>query len=549
MSSADIKTSYSGGRTPILTINNVSKYFPGVRALDDVSMEYYPGEILAILGENGAGKSTLMKVISGLYRPDSGRISIDEDWFKNTIQSGELIETDLVNPRFTMELGIGMVYQHFQLVEPFTVYENITLGDEITKYGFVIDKKASIEKVRQISEDYGLPINPESLVEDLSVGLKQRVEIIKQLYRNSELLILDEPTAVLTPKESQELFVTMRKLREAGKSILFITHKLNEPLEVADRIVVMRQGKVVGDTLPNKASRESLAEMVVGYRVHRQLDRKDLPRGDVILKVENLEVTDKFSGKNAVDKVSFELHKNEILGIAGVQGNGQSELVSSIIGMEKIRDGYVAILESEKATVLNNLSIMERLKYAISYIPEDRNKEGMIPNFSVSENIWLAYHDLETEAEIATGETQQKSFLSILTIPINLLGKLARLVIDRFSVKTPSSETKMKNLSGGNQQKVIVGREIMKNPRVLVINQPTRGVDIGVMQKIHEEIIKLRNSGTGVLLVSSDLDEVLTLSDRLLVMYSGKIVAEGTIEEIGMGRLSHLMIGGKEEEA
>jgi len=247
--------------------------------------------------------------------------------------------------------------------------------------------------------------------------------------------------------------------------------------------------------------------------------------------------------------VSFELHKNEILGIAGVQGNGQSELVSSIIGMEKIRDGYVAILESEKATVLNNLSIMERLKYAISYIPEDRNKEGMIPNFSVSENIWLAYHDLETEAEIATGETQQKSFLSILTIPINLLGKLARLVIDRFSVKTPSSETKMKNLSGGNQQKVIVGREIMKNPRVLVINQPTRGVDIGVMQKIHEEIIKLRNSGTGVLLVSSDLDEVLTLSDRLLVMYSGKIVAEGTIEEIGMGRLSHLMIGGKEEEA
>ncbi len=533
--------------SPILTINGVTKKFPGVLALDEVSMEYYPGEILAILGENGAGKSTLMKIISGLYKPDAGYVAIDHSWFTQHTVSNNLVRTELENPRFTMELGIGMVYQHFQLVEPFTVYENITLGDEITKSGIFIDREASIAKVKKISEDFGLPINPEAIVEDLPVGLKQRVEIIKQLYRNSELLILDEPTAVLTPKESEELFATMRKLKDSGKSILFITHKLNEPLEVADRIVVMRQGRVVGSVLPKDATRESLAEMVVGRRVQRQLDRIDLPAGDTVLKVNKLRIVDKFSGKDAVDEVSFELKKNEILGIAGVQGNGQTELVSGIIGTERIEGGEVYIIDEGKETLLNTLSIMQRISQGISYVPEDRGKEGIVPNFSVSENVWLAYHEQEDLA--VPHQTEHRGFLSKLTLPVSIMTSAARDIVRRFTVKTPSVNSKIKNLSGGNQQKVIVGREISKNPKILIVNQPTRGVDIGVMQKIHEELIGLRNQGTAILLVSSDLDEVLTLSDRLLVMYSGRKVADGTIDEIGMERLSHLMIGGEEEMA
>jgi ABC-type uncharacterized transport system ATPase subunit len=545
----------------ILQIKNISKSFPGVLALNDVSIDIKKGEILAILGENGAGKSTLMKILSGLYQYDKGKILIDKHWFQNDVSNNNLSEIQFNEPLDAIKLGIGQVYQHFQLVGPFSVGENITLGKEFTKNKVklgpiniplnpLIDEKETNLQMEELSKKFGLPIDPSILVEDLPIGLKQRTEILKQLYREAELLILDEPTAVLTPTEVDELFKTMRSLKESGKSIIFISHKLKESLEIADRIVVLRKGEVVGETFPGSISEKELAEMLVGRRLLSTLERENIPIGKPILSVSNLnlllneEEDNEDLHKNILKDVNFKIHQNQIVGVIGVQGNGQSELLDCLVGMKKPTSGEIKLSIEEEVNLIN-FSTLDILTSSVAYIPEDRNIQGLILDLNLSENSWLAFHGFNKLTKISSIQQDQNIFQKLL-LPLKKMKKIAMNIVNNYEVKTPSIYSSMRNLSGGNQQKVLIGREFAKNPDLIIAAEPTRGVDIGVMEKVHLELIQQRDNGSGVLLVSSDLDEIFKLSDYILIMYEGQIVGQGNLSDMDLDQISQLMTFGKQ---
>ena len=545
----------------ILQIKNISKSFPGVLALNDVSIDIKKGEILAILGENGAGKSTLMKILSGLYQYDKGKILIDKQWFQNDVSNNNLSEIQFNEPLDAIKLGIGQVYQHFQLVGPFSVGENITLGKEFTKNKVklgpiniplnpLIDEKETNLQIEELSKKFGLPIDPSILVEDLPIGLKQRTEILKQLYREAELLILDEPTAVLTPTEVDELFKTMRSLKESGKSIIFISHKLKESLEIADRIIVLRKGEVVGETFPGSISEKELAEMLVGRRLLSTLERENIPIGKPILSVSNLnlllneEEDNEDLHKNILKDVNFKIHQNQIVGVIGVQGNGQSELLDCLVGMKKPTSGEIKLSIEEEVNLIN-FSTLDILTSSVAYIPEDRNIQGLILDLNLSENSWLAFHGFNKLTKISSIQQDQNIFQKLL-LPLKKMKKIAMNIVNNYEVKTPSIYSSMRNLSGGNQQKVLIGREFAKNPDLIIAAEPTRGVDIGVMEKVHLELIQQRDNGSGVLLVSSDLDEIFKLSDYILIMYEGQIVGQGNLSDMDLDQISQLMTFGKQ---
>jgi len=503
--------------TPVLETRNITKRFPGVLANSNVNMQLRKGEILAILGENGAGKTTLLNIIYGLYAQDSGDIYIN----------GKL--SPITNPNDAIKHGIGMVHQHFMLVPVFSVLENIILGSEVTKNGIFIDRKKARKQIVNLSNSFGLKVDPDAIVEDLPVGVQQRVEILKALFRHANILILDEPTAVLTPQETDDLFRIMRQLREEGVSIVFITHKLKEVLDIADRIIVMRRGEVVGETVPAQTNEADLANMMVGREVLLRVDRSPAHPGNVVLKVVHLTVKGQ-SQMHTVHNIDLEVRNGEILGLAGVQGNGQTELVEAITGLRKYDEGEVYI--DEKPIPANNPRAL--VENGMAHIPEDRHKHGLVLPYQLTDNLVLCTYYQEPFSKHGIRNEQ--------TILEN-----ASSLIERFDVRTPSPFVIAANLSGGNQQKVIVARELSRQVAVVIANQPTRGLDVGSIEYIHRTLVKLRDGGAAVLVVSAELDEIIGLSDRIAVMYRGKIVAtvdaaSTTREEIGL-----LMAGAKKE--
>jgi simple sugar transport system ATP-binding protein len=506
-----------------LDARNITKRFPGVIANDSVNFNLYKGEIHALLGENGAGKSTLMNVIYGLYAPDEGEI------YMNGSGPGELHPVEIHNPHDAIRMGIGMVHQHFMLVPVFTVAENIILGDEITK-GPSLDKSTARRKIRELSEDYGLEVDPDAVVEDLAVGVQQRVEILKALYREAKILVLDEPSAVLTPQEVEDLFRVMHQLTERGVSIIFITHKLKEVLAVADRITVMRRGAVVGMTTPAETNEQGLAEMMVGREVLLEVDKGPAEPEGKVLHVENLSIEDD-RGVEVLHQISFEVRAGEILGIAGVQGNGQRELVEAITGLRDIKAGDI-LLEGEAVPVKNPRALVLR---GMAHIPEDRHKHGLVLSYSIADNTVLCTYFLEPFSK--NGRRNNKA------IQLN-----AEELIERFDVRTSGPQAPASTLSGGNQQKVIVARELSRPIKLMVANQPTRGLDVGSIEYIHSQIVKERDQGVAVLLISAELEEILSLSDRVAVMYQGEIVTTMDADKTTRTELGLLMAGGENHQ-
>jgi ABC-type uncharacterized transport system ATPase subunit len=502
---------------PLLELKGITKSFPGVVANDHVDFELANREVHALLGENGAGKSTLMNILYGLYHPDEGEIRL----------RGKSVR--IHSPREAIDLGIGMVHQHFMLIPVMTVAENIVLHAEPHKGPF-LDIEQANERVRELSKQFGLAVRPEAVVESVSVGMQQRVEILKALYRGAEILILDEPTAVLTPQEAQELFEILESLKAEGKSIIFISHKLNEVLEVAERITVLRRGKTV-ETVPREgATEEGLAKLMVGRDVLLRVDKKPAEPKDALLRVENLRVCDD-RGLETCRGLSFEVHAGEIVGIAGVDGNGQSELIDAITGLRRPESGRILVADSD----LTWGSSRECLDAGVGHIPEDRQQRGLVLDFTLAEN--LALHDYRAEPDSKYG----------WLFPKRLIDR-ARKLLKEFDVRGGGPQTLASALSGGNQQKVVVAREIARNPRVLVAAQPTRGLDVGAIEFVHRRLVEERGEDRAILLVSFELDEILSLSDRILVIYEGQIVAEFSPdvseEEIGMA-----MLGGKREQS
>ena len=495
---------------------NIRKEFPGIVANDDITLQLRKGEIHALLGENGAGKSTLMSVLFGLYQPEKGIIKKD----------GEEIKIN--GPRDATKHRIGMVHQHFKLVEVFSVIDNIILGAETTKFGF-LQKKAAREKVQALSEEYGLNVDLDAIVENITVGMQQRVEILKMLYRDNDVLIFDEPTAVLTPQEIDELLKIMKNLADSGKSILFITHKINEILAVADRCTVLRKGKYIGTVNIKETNKAQLSEMMVGRPVEFVVDKKDQKPGDVVLDVKNLVVGSSRKGKNSVNDVSFQVRAGEIVCIAGIDGNGQSELVYSITGIDKVKSGHVYLNNVD----ITNLSVKKRNNLGLSHIPEDRHKYGLILDFTLENNMVLK--------RINEPKFQKHGF-----IKNDEIRKYSDELIERFDVRSgQGSITIARSMSGGNQQKAIIAREIDYNPELLIAVQPTRGLDVGAIEYIHKQIVAQRDQGKAVLLVSLELDEVMNLSDRILVMYEGEIVGELKPKETTVNELGLYMAGSK----
>lgn len=501
---------------PVLELRGITKRFPGVLANDNIDFQLQKGEIHALLGENGAGKTTLMNILYGLYTPDSGEIIVRDQ------------PARIHNPNDAIRLGIGMVHQHFMLIPVFTVTENVMLGVESIRNVVVLDRTSAAQRIREISARHGLAADPEAYVKDLPVGVQQRVEIVKILYREAEILIFDEPTAVLIPQEAEELFKIMRSLVQQGKSIIFITHKLKEVLAVADRITVLRTGRIVGTTTPKETTEAQLASMMVGREVILTVEKKPSQPKEVVLEVKDLHVlSDRLIP--AVNGVSFEVRAGEILGLAGVQGNGQTELVEAITGLRQVIGGKIKFLGQE----ITNAPPRKVLEEGAAHIPENRQEDGLILPFPVYDNMVLNtyYRDpyahglaLQEKAIIATAED----------------------LVDRFDVRTPSVFVPVTNLSGGNQQKVIVARELSRPIRLLVAAQPTRGLDVGSIEYIHQRLLEKRDQGVAVLLVSTELDEILSLADRIAVIYEGQIMAtlpggEATKERIGL-----LMAGIKE---
>jgi ABC-type uncharacterized transport system ATPase subunit len=498
---------------PVLEIRGVTKTFPGVIANEDISFTLGEGEIHCLLGENGAGKTTLMKIVFGLYQPDAGEVLVRGEPVRFTSSADAIAK------------GIGMVHQHFQLIPVFTVAENVVLGNELAKRG-LLDMDEARRRIRDLEQRYGLGVDPDAYVSDLSVGEQQRVELIKALYREADILILDEPTAVLTPGEVDEFFAVVRSLVAQGKSIIFITHKLREVLSVADRITVLRGGRVVGSADPATSTTQSLANLMVGRDVVFDIEKGESTPGDVIASVENLRVADD-RGVVTVNGVDLELRAGEIVGIAGVEGNGQRELVEAITGMRAKLSGRVTIA-GQDATRFSPRQITE---LGVGHIPEDRNKHGLVGAFSIADNLVLnRYH----KAPFARRALRQDAAIR---------DEAVRLV-ERFDVRTPSITTEVEDLSGGNQQKVIVARELSHAVQVLVAAQPTRGLDVGSIEFIHRQIVALRDSGSTVLLVSAELDEILSLSDRIAVLYRGRLVATFPRADATRERLGYLMATG-----
>jgi ABC-type uncharacterized transport system ATPase subunit len=504
---------------PVLELHGITKAFPGVLANDHIDLTLEEGEIHALLGENGAGKTTLMNILYGLYAPDEGEISV----------RGQRVEVH--DPNDAIAQGIGMVHQHFMLVPVLTVTENVMLGVESIKNGIFLDRLTAARRIRQISEQYGLEVDPDVYVRTVPVGVQQRVEIIKLLYREADILILDEPTAVLTPQEVEELFKVIRSLVAQGKSVIFITHKLKEVMAIADRITVLRNGRVVGTTRPAQTSEQELAAMMVGRQVLLQVDKGPAHPGETVLDVDGLEVLDD-RGNLAVRGVSFEVRAGEVLGVAGVQGNGQTELVQALTGLRSTVAGQVHILDAD----LTNASPRRVLEQGVAHVPEDRQQDGLVLSFPVADNLVLNTYYLPPFAHLGT--LNQEAILAT-----------AEQRARQFDIRTPSTLTPVSSLSGGNQQKVIVAREFSRPIRLLIASQPTRGLDVGSIEYIHQRIVEKRDEGTAVLLVSPELDEVMSLSDRIAVMYEGRIVdilpaEQPTKEELGL-----LMCGWEDEEA
>jgi ABC-type uncharacterized transport system ATPase subunit len=504
---------------PILELKGITKQFPGVLASDHINLILQKGEILALLGENGAGKTTLMNILYGLYQPDEGEILINGNPVK------------CQSPNDAIAKGIGMVHQHFMLIPVFTVAENVMLGDETVKSLGFLDRASASKKIEELSHKYNLAVNPSDYISDLPVGVQQRVEIIKLLYRQAEILIFDEPTAVLTPQEADELFEIMRSLSAQGKSIIFITHKLREVLAIADRIMVLRRGRVTGEALPAEADQEILAEMMVGREVNLVVEKADKVPGEVVLTVENLTAVDK-AQNIMVDEVSLTVREGEILGIAGVQGNGQTELCEAITGMQKPTGGHITLLGQD----ISKASPRCITEIGSANIPEDRQRDGLVLPFPVAENLVLCSY-------------YQPPFSKGILLDYPAIMNNADHLVEDFDIRTPSSLTPVSTLSGGNQQKVIIARELSRPIKFLIASQPTRGLDVGSIEYIHKRIVQKRDEGCAVLLISPELDEIMELSDRIAVMFRGKIIAVKESKETTKEQIGLLMAGVTDKQA
>ncbi|MBQ2830172.1 MAG: ABC transporter ATP-binding protein [Oscillospiraceae bacterium] len=499
---------------------NITKRFPGIIANDKINLQLKKGEIHALLGENGAGKSTLMSVLFGLYQPEEGEIRKDG------------VTVSIKDPNDANALGIGMVHQHFKLVECFSVLDNIIMGVEPNKYGF-LQKREAREKVLHLSEKYGLRVDPDALIEDITVGMQQRTEILKMLYRDNEILIFDEPTAVLTPQEIDELMQIMKNLAAEGKSILFISHKLAEIMAVADRCTVLRKGKYIGTVETANTTMEELSAMMVGRNVNFHVEKAESTPGEAVLEVEGMSVASKLHKNNAVKNVSLKVRRGEIVCIAGIDGNGQTEFVHGLTGLEPLTGGKVTLCGQD----ITNMSIRRRSIMGMSHIPEDRHKHGLVLDYSLEDNLVLQRY-FEPEFTNAAGFLRRDNIRSY-----------AERLIGEYDVRSGQGPITMaRSMSGGNQQKAIIAREIDKSPELLVAVQPTRGLDVGAIEYIHRQLVAQRDAGKAVLLVSLELDEVMDVPDRILVMYEGEIVGEldpktTTQEELGL-----YMAGAKRDE-
>jgi len=498
----------------VVEMKHITKTFGNFTANENINLTIHKGEVHALLGENGAGKSTLMNILYGLYQPTSGEIII----------RGKRVNID--NPNTAINHGIGMVHQHFMLVEPFTVAENIVLGMETTKGIGVLDIKKAVNDVTELSNKYGLYVDPNAKIQDITVGMQQRVEILKALYRGAEILILDEPTAVLTPQEIKELIQIIRNLTKEGKSIIIITHKLDEIKMVADYCTIIRRGKHIDTVDVSQSSEESLASMMVGREVNFVVEKKERKKGKKVLSINNIVVKDN-RGINAVDDLSLDIYAGEILGIAGIDGNGQSELIEAITGLRKIVSGSVTM----NGIDIMNKSPREIINSKVSTIPEDRQKRGLVLDFTVSENMILENY-----------KTEEFSKNGILND--NNIKRFARDLIHKFDVRPTNELAKARALSGGNQQKVIIAREVTNDPDLLIAAQPTRGLDVGAIEYVHKSLIEQRDKNKAVLLVSLELDEVMNVSDRIAVIYEGKIVGIIDAKDANENRLGLMMAGG-----
>lgn len=494
----------------IVEMLNITKKFPGIIANDDITLKLKKGEIHALLGENGAGKSTLMSVLFGLYQAENGEIK----------KNGEVVKIN--NPNDANALGIGMVHQHFKLVDIFTVLENIILGVEPNTMGF-LEKKEAKEKVIDLSEKYGLKVDPDAFIYDITVGMQQRVEILKMLYRDNEILIFDEPTAVLTPQEIKEILQIMKGFAKEGKSILFITHKLNEIMEVADRCTVLRKGKYIGTVDIKDTTKEELSKMMVGRDINFSVEKENMETGEVVLSVKNVTVASKIHKNNAVKNLSFVVRAGEIVCLAGIDGNGQTEFVHALTGLEKVSSGSITLCGKD----ITKASIRQRSIAGMSHIPEDRHKHGLVLDYKLEENLILQRY--------WQPEFQKGGF-----IKFDAVRKYAEGLIDKYDIRSGQGPlSRARSMSGGNQQKAIIAREFDKDHEILVAVQPTRGLDVGAIEYVHKQLVARRDAGKAVFLVSLELDEVMNVSDRILVIYEGEIVGEldprkTTVQELGL---------------
>lgn len=502
----------------VVDLKDISKSFGSNKVLDNVNFSLHEGEVHALLGENGAGKTTLMNILYGLYEPTSGSITVKGKTF------------DQMTPKLAIQTGIGMVHQHFMLIEPFTVYQNIVLGKEITGKGGILDNGKSIEAVRELSQKYGLMIDPEVKVADISVGMQQRVEILKCLYRGADILIFDEPTAVLTPQEIDDFIKIVKNLTELGKSIIIITHKLSEIKAMADYCTVIRRGKFIDKLNVKEIDENILAEKMVGRDVRFNVEKQDQEPGEVVLDIKDLVVKDS-RNIDVVKNLNLQVRRGEIVGVAGVDGNGQSELIEAITGLRKIESGKVTL----KGKDITNHSPREIIDSGMNTIPEDRQKHGLILDYSIADNLILE-------------NVKKKPFSKGLKLDFNAINDNAKELIEKFDIRPNDYNQKTKNLSGGNQQKVIIAREISNNPDLLIAAQPTRGLDVGAIEFIHKYLVDQRNKNKAVLLVSFELDEIMDLSDNIAVIFDGKIVGEKSSKETNELELGRLMAGGIVDE-
>jgi general nucleoside transport system ATP-binding protein len=503
---------------PVLELRGITKQFPGVLANDHIDFDLQRGEVHALLGENGAGKSTLMSILYGLYTADSGQV----------LMNGKPVT--IASPKHAIELGIGMVHQHFMLIPVMTVTENIVLAQEPVKAGVLLDENAAEKRVADVARTFKFAVDPHARIQDITVGQQQRVEIMKALYRNADIVILDEPTAVLTPQEAHELFEILRTLQREGISVIFISHKLNEVLEIADRISVLRRGKLV-ETIPREgATEEGLARSMVGREVLLRVEKKPATPGETLLTVNDLVVRDD-RGLEAVRGVSFEVHSGEIVGIAGVDGNGQSELIDALTGLRNPASGGIHVSGED----LTGANARDALDAGMGHIPEDRQRRGLVLDFNLAENLVL--HDYGREPFSKLGWMNPRNWF-----------RWARGLLQEFDVRGGGPTTRGASLSGGNQQKVVLAREISRDPSVLIAAQPTRGLDVGAIEFVHRRLVEQRDAGKAVLLVSLELEEIVSLSDRIIVLYEGRIVAEFP-PDVSEEELGFAMVGGRHTEA